>query len=203
MSQKNKVILMVVCGVFLTLLFIRSYNRSNGSKKSNATSTSYAWSSVSSTTQENTESQSSQISEVHISQETTENEKTLFTLGDKFTFDGFEVTIGKTITTKKIDNTYSSKNGKTLIAVPVHLKNIGTETESFNHWNIDCFGSKGTETDNVNSIFDETSIAATPEMRPGASVDTFIYMLYDGDGIYGIDFSSYKETKTVEFKVSQ
>lgn len=189
--------------IVLAIVVFSLFAIGSGSSKKDETTTSYAWS------EENNEDSSKsneikevKISEVSIEESTTKEEKKSFTLGDTFTFDEFELTIGNTIKTTTVDNKYSDHYGETVIVVPITVKNIGSETGKINMFYIKYFGSKGTKVSGLSSYFDN-SIEHSGDMRPGASMDVFAYIPYDGDGVYGIDFDNYSDTKTVEFKVAK
>ena len=128
--------------------------------------------------------------------------KTHYTLGDVFTFDNFELTIGTSISYKTVDNRFSEYNGKTVVVLPVMVKNNGTETGHINRFYIDYFGSQGTELSKVDAYFDN-GISDTGDLRPGASKQAYFYLLYDGNGTYGIDFDNYKDKYSLEFNVEK
>ena len=64
------------------------------------------------------------------------------------------------------------------------------------------FGTQGTELDTVAAYFDE-SIDYAGDIQPGASYTKYLYILYDGDGKYIIDFDNYSEKKTVEINIQK
>ena len=130
-------------------------------------------------------------------------EKTNYTLGDTFTFDGFQFTIGTEISYKTLNNQYADHNGATVIALPVTVVNNNSETKSVNIFYLKYFGSQGTQIDNVDAYFDDTAITDKGELRPGAKTSGFFYLLYDGNGKYGIDFDNFSEKYTLEFNVEK
>ncbi len=92
----------------------------------------------------------------------------------------------------KIDtlNHESAKhNGETVVGVPVLVKNISKETAELNHLDIALYGAKGIELDRVHYYFDDGDRAFT-SLRPGAEIDGYIYLLYDGNGEYYLSFDS-------------
>lgn len=190
--------------ISLAVIIFSVFAIGSGSSDKDKETTTYAWSedkSDSSSTGES-EVEEVKIEDATIKESTTKEEKKSFTLGDTFTFDNFEITLGKSITTDTVKNQFSDHNGESVIVVPATIKNIGDETDSLNMFYIEYYGSKGTSVDGVSSYF-KNSIEDAGNMRPGASMDVFVYILYDGDGVYGIDFDNYSETKTVEFKVTK
>ena len=133
---------------------------------------------------------------------TTTVKKSNPTLGDTIEFDDFEITFGTEITFVTVDNRYSDYNGQEVIKLPVTIKNIGEETNRLNMFYYDLFGSKGTQLSSVSSYFDK-AIDDMEKLRPQAVTDVNFYLLYDGNGTYGIDFDNYSEKITVEFNVEK
>ena len=91
---------------------------------------------------------------------------------------------------------------RVLLKIGATVKNTTDETKSLNMFYYSLFGSKGTELDSVTAYFDE-SIDFAGDLRPDASYKKYFYILYDGDGNYGIDFDNYTDQKTVEFEVTK
>ena len=126
------------------------------------------------------------------------------TLGDTFTFDGFEITLGKDITYSVIENQFSEHNGKEAIRVSATIKNNNSETDSLSSLDYKFYGSKGTELSSVGYYFSEDSVTAAGELRSGASYEKAFYLIYDGDGKYAIEFDDWlDEELTVEFNVTK
>lgn len=136
--------------------------------------------------------------------ETTDKKKNnKYTLGDTFTFDDLELTVGTSVTYDTVKNQFSEYNGAEVIVLPVTIKNLKDETHSLNTFYVDYFGSKGTELDTVDYYFDAKSITNTGDLRTGASVESVAYLIYDGNGTYGIDFNNYREKITLEFNIEK
>lgn len=136
-------------------------------------------------------------------QTSTTNQKNNYTLGDSFEFDGFQITVGTEITYKTVNNQFSEHNGDQVIALPVTIVNNNSETKSLNMFYLEYFGSKGITLDNVDAYFDNTSITDVGKIRPGASASGYFYLLYDGNGIYGVDFDNFSQKFSLEFNVSK
>ena len=49
------------------------------------------------------------------------------------------------------------------------------------------YGSNGVQSDYLNNYFDDGQLVFS-KLRPGASVDAYIYIPYDGDGDYYVSF---------------
>ena len=62
-------------------------------------------------------------------EEDTSTDTAVKTLGDTFTFDGFEITLGEEITYGTVENQFSEHNGKSAIRVSATIKNNNTKEE--------------------------------------------------------------------------
>lgn len=80
-------------------------------------------------------------------------------------------------------------NGETVVGIPVLVKNISKETAELNYMDIALYGAKGIELDRVHYYFDDGDRAFT-SLRPGAEIDGYIYLLYDGNGEYYLSFDA-------------
>lgn len=125
-----------------------------------------------------------------------------YSLGDTFTFDSLELTLDTTYTFTTVDNEFSDVNGRSVIKLGVNVKNVSSETHSLNMFYYKLFGSQGTELDGVTAYFDD-SVDFAGDLRPEASYKTYFYILYDGDGTYGIDFDNFSEQVSVEFDITK
>lgn len=133
---------------------------------------------------------------------TNETKNKKYGLGDTFTFDGMELTFDTTYSFVTVDNEYSEYNGQSVIKLGVNVKNVSSETSSLNMFYYTLFGSQGTELESVTAYFDD-SVDFGGDLRPDASYKKYFYILYDGNGTYGIDFDNYSEQMSVEFNVTK
>lgn len=130
--------------------------------------------------------------------------KNTYALGDTFEFDNFEITIDKKYSFVKTDDILGNDYGKYVIKVPVTVKNLSDEKQSLNSSKYSLFGSTGVEADIIAYQYDDSiDRAAIKELRPGGTYKKYFYILYDGDGIYSIDFDNYLERISVEFNVKK
>ncbi len=125
-----------------------------------------------------------------------------YTFGDTFTFDNLEVTIGTELYWSSVQNRFSDLNGAEVLELPITVKNLGSETHQLNPFYITMFGSKGTELDSVSTYFDNDVLSAG-DMRTGAQTDTFLHIVYDGDGDYFLEFDNYSEQIDVKLSVQK
>lgn len=123
-------------------------------------------------------------------------------LGETFIFDELEITLGKDISFTKIDNEYSDYYGKTVVKLPITVKNLKDETHSLNMFYYNVFGASGTETKSVTIYFDD-GIDEAGDLRTGASYTKYMYFIYDQDGEYAIEFDDFVSKVTVEFDVKK
>lgn len=124
------------------------------------------------------------------------------TFGDTFDFDGFTITLGTAVEWDTVQNQFSDLDGADVIKLPIHIVNNSGETGSLNMFYIKKFGSKGTALESVGSYFDG-EIDYAGEMRPGAEMDSFMAILYDGDGDYYIEFDNYSENLEVKLPIAK
>lgn len=129
--------------------------------------------------------------------------KTEFGLNETLVFDQLELTFGSNIQWSKLDNRYNKHNGEIVVKVPLKIKNISSQTHGLSSLYHSEYGSKGTKLDRANTFFDD-SFEEMGKMRPGATQDTFFYLLYDGDGNYFIELNNYDDDKfTVKIPVNR
>lgn len=129
------------------------------------------------------------------------DQKDTISLNELFTFDDLELTLGN-VSFTSIKNSFSEDNGKTVVKVPITVKNVSSETHSLNMFYYHAFGSQGTQLDNESAYFDD-SVDFAGDLRSGASYTKYLYFLYDGDGDYSIEFDDFETEVTVEFKVKK
>ena len=133
--------------------------------------------------------------------EDTSTDTAVKTLGDTFTFDGFEITLGKEITYGTVENQFSEYNGKEAVRVVATITNNNTETGKLSSLDYKFYGSQGTELSSLGYYFDD-SVTYAGDLRSGASYEKAFYLLYDGDGTYAIEFDDWFDQQvTVEFDV--
>ncbi len=155
------------------------------------------------TTKNNNDNSNSDSNNVSYNDETKKKENDNLKLGETFTFDNLEITLGTTITYKTLENQFSDHNGETVVELPITTKNLKEESHNLNLYSYKVFGPKGTEIDKPSTYFMDNSIDFGGELRPGASITKNIYFYYDGDGEYVIEFGFLKTEKTVKFEIKK
>lgn len=127
------------------------------------------------------------------------NEK-IYGFNETFIFDDLEITIGNNYSFDKVDNRYSDYNKQTVIKLPITVKNLSNETHSLNMFYYDVYGSNGVEVETLGSYFDD-DINHAGNLRNGASYTKYMYIQYDGDGTYALEFDDYSTKINVEFEI--
>ena len=123
-------------------------------------------------------------------------------LGDTFNFDDLQITIGNNYTFDVVKNQFSDYNNENAIKLPITVKNISNETKRLNIFYLNYFKPDGTETKSVGAYFDD-SLEKAGELRKDASYNTYLYLLYDTDGKYVIEFKNIIDNKEIEFDVKK
>lgn len=117
------------------------------------------------------------------------------TFGDTFFFDGLEITFGESYSFVTLENRFSEYNGADVVRVPISVHNISGETKGLNMYYYKFFGSKGTELEKISAYFDH-EIGWSGKARNGATIEAYMYFLYDGDGDYYVSFQKFIENPT-------
>lgn len=185
--KKQKLVLIAVIVISIISFFVSIDSESSENDKKNSNNTN-----VTTSTSGNSNSES----------KVDENKSNVYGLNGKFSFDDLEITIGNEISYDVINNRYSENNGKTVVKLPITVKNLKNETHSLNMFYYKAFGSQGTQIDTFGYYFDN-SIDEAGELRSNASYTKYIYLLYDGNGTYAIEFDNWKDKITVEFEVNK
>ena len=123
-------------------------------------------------------------------------------LNDTFTFDDLEITIGDNIEFTKVNNQFSDYDGKTVVKLPITVKNIKDETHRLNMFYYSIFGTEGIELNSLSAYFDD-AVDYAGDLKNGGSYTKYLYFLYDGDGEYSIEFDNYSSKVIVEFDVKK
>lgn len=131
------------------------------------------------------------------------NKKDSYSFDEKFEFDDLEITIGSNYTFTTIDNRYSDYYGKDIIKLPITVKNLSNETHSLNMFYYSIYGSQGTEIKNVGGIYFDDNIDYAGDLRSDASYTKYMYLLYDGDGTYSIEFDDWFDEILVEINIQK
>lgn len=114
-------------------------------------------------------------------------------------FHGMELTFG-TYTFAEVDNMFSEYDKKPVVKIPVTVKNVSNSSNSLNMFQYTLFGSKGAESGNISFYFND-DVCNGGELLPGKSYTKYFHIVYDGDGVYTIQFNDFISTESVEISV--
>ena len=132
----------------------------------------------------------------------TGNKKDVYGCGETFKFEGFDITLGTSVSVTTVNNQFSEYNGKSVLKVPFTMTNNNNETASLNFLYVSYFGSNGVEVDGVDAYFKD-SISFMGDIRSGSTGTFYAYIPYDGNGTYSVEFDNWSEKVTVEFDVNK
>ena len=111
------------------------------------------------------------------------------TYGDTFIFDDLEITFNSSVEWDWVENRFSDWNGYDTIKFPVTIKNIKNETHGLSFLRYNFFNPTGLKAEIVGSYFGD-DVRNAGDMRSGAIQETYIHVIYDGDGDYYAEFST-------------
>ena len=142
------------------------------------------------------EVQESNVAEVEVKEEANLSN----TFGSTVEFDGLEITFGTEIK-------WIAVGEDEAFGVPLVIKNVGAETNEFNVMFASFFGPNGTELNDVswNAAIIEVgdSVSSSNKLRPGAESTSCLYVAYEGDGAYYVEFDNFKEKVEVELPIAK
>lgn len=117
-------------------------------------------------------------------------------------FDGLELVFGQ-YSFVEVDNKFSDYYGKTVVKIPVTIKNLSKDPHSLNYFYYKLFGTSGVESPQLYVYFSD-DVAQSGDLLPGSSYVAYFYILYDGDGTYTIVFDNWLfDEKTVQIQVKK
>lgn len=119
-----------------------------------------------------------------------------------FVFDDLEITFHNNVSFTSVTNRYSDLNGREVAVVPISITNKSAETHGLNRFYYTIFGSQGTKLDSVSAYFDD-SVDSVGKMRPEATSESNMYILYDGNGDYYVEFNNYSDKIEVKLPINK
>ena len=120
-----------------------------------------------------------------------------------FEFEDLEITVSDTYTFDTIENSFSEYNGRTVIVIPVTVKNIDDEENKLNMFYYNFYGPNGTRLNTVSSYFYDESLDFADDLQPNDSYTKNFYLLYEEDGTYAIEFNNYEDQIKIELDVKK
>ena len=129
-----------------------------------------------------------------------------FSAGEKFMYGNFEIVVGKNYTFDTVNNEFSSDNGKTVVKVPITVKNTGTMEDCFAAFDYTLFDPNGVKISDLGLNFKDSVVRAGSEesfLTQNKSCSTNIYVEYTENGSYKIKFKSFSNSAQVSINVSK
>lgn len=129
-----------------------------------------------------------------------------FSAGEKFMYGNFEIVVGKNYTFDTVNNEFSSDNGKTVVKVPITVKNTGTTEDCFAAFDYTLFDPNGVKISDLGLNFKDSVVRAGSEescLTQNKSFSTNIYIEYTENGSYKIKFKSFSNSAQVSINISK
>lgn len=117
--------------------------------------------------------------------------------GDTFDVGDFEITLGGEYTFATLQNKYSEENGRLAMRIPFTETNNGS-TAGHYYMGLTTYNPSGHETvsNNAGVYFDDSNFEVGG-ILPGVTQTSYLYIIYDGDGQYTLNFDAMLPTETV------
>lgn len=130
--------------------------------------------------------------------------KNEFNAGDTFKFGDFEIVIGKNYTFDKINNEYSTENGKIIVKVPITVKNTGVIKDCISSSSYSVLDPNGQALSDQTFNFDDT-IGCSNELQleQNQSYTRNLYFEYTKNGLYKIKFEDLFNSAQVSINISK
>ena len=122
---------------------------------------------------------------------------------DTFSFDNLSLTFLPSYSFTVLNNQFSDANGQTVLVLPLTIKNDSTESKNLNMYSYHVFGPNGTELESESAYFMDDSADFAGKLQPGASYTKNLYVLFDGNGTYKIEFGIFNTEVTVDLDIVQ
>jgi len=123
------------------------------------------------------------------------------TLGSTFEFDNMRITLGDTIGWTDVDASWSNLNRQPVFYIPITITNISRSSNRLYGWMVTLFGPDGLRLDEVDFYFDNDVFNGRNDMRPGATLNSYLHILYTGDGEYVIELNDWDYNLEVIFQI--
>lgn len=113
-----------------------------------------------------------------------------YNIGETFSFMNFDITIGNITGFLKIDKELSNDHGKEIFKVPISVTNKNKEAEHFSMFYYKMYNPEGKEILSKGSYYDD-ALDYAPDLEPNDSYDKYLYIPYEGDGSYLLEFNNF------------
>jgi hypothetical protein len=112
------------------------------------------------------------------------------TFGDTFLFDNLEITFNSDISFVVLENMFSDLDGSNVIRIPITITNRAETSHGLNMFYVSYFGPDGLALGSAWAFFSEDDVRGV-NMRPNATLNSYLHVLYNGDGDYYLEFSMF------------
>jgi len=110
------------------------------------------------------------------------------TLGSTFEFDNMRITFGEAIGWTTINRTWHELYGYEAFYIPIAVTNLYNTTRRLSTYRIRLFGPDGLRLDEIGTLFDNDISDWGNDMRSGATLHSYMHILYNGNGQYVLEF---------------
>ena len=117
-----------------------------------------------------------------------------------FEFEGLKISISPEYTFTTIENKFSDYFENPVIAVPVTITNVSEETKYLYSGDVELFNPAGISLDSIHYLMDDGD-DLFKDLRSGATQESYLYVLYDGDGDYYFEFQDFDYAIEIKYPV--
>lgn len=129
-----------------------------------------------------------------------ETQSAELTFDTPFEFDDLTITLGSAISEEVLENQFSDHDGSKVIGIPITIANNSSETHGLNMFYYKAYSPNGTELNDISSYFMDNDVAWAGDTRSGATLESTLHILYDGNGDYYLEFAK-PLGETIEVKL--
>ena len=131
-----------------------------------------------------------------------ESQKGDFDIGETFQFMNFDITIDNVESFTIIDKELSNDHGKEVAKVPIKVKNNSSEADHLSMFYYKMYNPNGDEIISKGSYYDD-SIDYAPNLEPGESYVKYLYIPYEGNGDYILEFNSFSKKMKLVLNINK
>lgn len=111
-------------------------------------------------------------------------------LDDTFEVGDFTISLGNNYTFTTVQNQYADDYGEPLLKLPLTETNNGTSAGQLNMYGVNSYGPNGKEISwSVGALYSDSKVNAG-NLLQNATQTSYLYLPYEGDGLYTIIFNS-------------
>ena len=122
--------------------------------------------------------------------------------GEVFEFSNMQITIGTDYAFTTLNSSDSTKNGMTLVKLPITVKNLSNDENHLNMFYSNIYDPSDKKLTKQSSYFDDT-IDYADDLKSGESYTKYYYFEYTTDGTYKVKFNNYTSKIDVNVKVKK